>query len=878
MKVGHMKQLIIIFLNLVLVAHAASDSSKTQLATTLSDANQLVVTSEDFRQLYLWNAANQQLELIDPYSAGQRINHSPDGLLLAYKRFEKTNSGRLLQIPVLFDLKTGQKKELTEPSEVCGIPSIARDGKIVFTQGNELLLFNGSRQLLRKFDLGHYANQTPISPDGKRVVFNDAHDQLWLLDLSSGRQTKLTADRVGYFNPVWSPDSGRLVASTLAGELVIWEIASRREIEIGTGESPNWTPDGNWLVFRSIEKNNRLEIIGSEISLIRFDGQERHELTNSRNQLETNPRLSPDGDMLFYTISGESNAFNAKLIWHGNRPELKQIITRPLPELPASQNSASDDTGMLLKTLAPSSVYFEAPYIHQVYDVPDWFNGHSACGATSAMMGLAFYEILPPWPCTASQPTPHTSDYGRYICEIYEFNDYRYDIGGRDPSGRLGYGGFGFIIQRNWADTKGYMAQYVRQHGLGSSVDWSPSFAKAMVDVDHKYPFVLLNSLTSSGHYILVVGYVANKRQLIVNDPYGDKNLGYKNYRGKLAAYDWPGYYNGYSNLNTVHCYIYMREAPDLAVNRFNVPDTLVLGESVFLDTWIHNPGLSSADSAYAGFYWVESIYDQPIHPAQMRTQIEYLAVGDSFRVRGQVTVPDSTYSGLHGLAIWADDQNQMPEMVETNNYVMEQVVVKGYPYLSGNRPMPGQETSDTTPRIVAKFQDIVSGVDYNSLKLFLDGSDVTDSCKVTERLLIFQTIAPLSYGEHTLAAEVTNLTGFTAKTAWQFTITAPAGITVSENRTAPAQPCLWQNYPNPFNQQTTLRYNVPTASRVELQIFDITGRQVRTLIRKYESAGQHQVTWDGLDTHGRPAASGIYFYRLQVGDKQFLRSMVLIK
>jgi flagellar hook assembly protein FlgD len=859
------------------ITHAAAGKQMTQLTSTTSQANQVLVTSENFRELYGWNTATQQLELIDPNCAGQQINFSADGRLLAFKRFQKAGN-QLWQVPVLFDVQSGQKIDLTEPVDAAGVPSISEDGRIVVTIGNELHVFNRNRQRLRKYNLGYYANLTPISPDGKIVVFNDLSDQLWLIELESGARTKLTADRVGYFNPVWSPDSRRLAASTLAGELVIWEIALRRELELGPGESPNWTPDGNWLIFRSIQKNARLEITHSEISRVRSDGQQRTDLTQTADQLESTPRLTPDGSTLVYEISAEKKMYQIRLNWHGARSEMKLFRQIELPELPSSQNRELNEIESAIKILSPNSVYFDAPYVHQVYDVPDWFDGHSACGATSAIMGLAYYKILPPWPCTASYPTLHTSDYGRYICEIYEFNGFRYAIAGYDASDRLGYGGYGFIIQHDWADTKGYMAQYVRQHGLGSSVDWAPSLAKAMVDVDHQYPFVLLNSLTTSGHYILVVGYVAEKHQLIVNDPYGNKNLGYKNYKGKLAVYDWPGYYNGYSNLNTVHCYIYLRQAPDLAAKPFAFPDTLTLGETAPISTWIHNSGLRPADSVGVGFYWVESITGSPTEPAQTRVMLEQLAVGDSVRIHGEIKIPDSTYSGLHGLAISVDDFHEIPETSESNNYVMAQVVVKGFPYLAGSRPLPNQEISDTTPKIVARFQDIISGIDLNSLKLFLDAANFTDSCSVSDRLLTFQPIAPLAFGEHTVTAQATNLAGFTAQTSWKFSITPPAGIAGNKNQLLPDQPYLWQNYPNPFNQQTILRYNVPQTSRVELDIFDVTGRRVRTLVQQSQPAGQYQVVWDGLEATARPAASGIYFLRLKIGRTERLRSMVLLK
>jgi len=202
------------------------------------------------------------------------------------------------------------------------------------------------------------------------------------------------------------------------------------------------------------------------------------------------------------------------------------------------------------------------PYIHQVYDTPDWFNGHWACGATSAMMAIAYYGILPYWDCTVSVPYPHVSHWGRYICEIYTYNNYTYNIGSADPSGNIAYGGYGYITQNDWEDTKGHMAEYFTKHGLSSYVDWSPTWAELKAEIDAGHPVVLLTSLTSAGHYVLAVGYYTGQYSVIVHDPYGDKNQGYMNYNGAYVTYDWPGYNYGNANLNTVHCFIYARGNP----------------------------------------------------------------------------------------------------------------------------------------------------------------------------------------------------------------------------------------------------------------------------------------------------------------------------
>jgi hypothetical protein len=202
------------------------------------------------------------------------------------------------------------------------------------------------------------------------------------------------------------------------------------------------------------------------------------------------------------------------------------------------------------------------PYIHQVYDTPNAFNGNSACGVSAALMAITYYnpyyKILPAHPVTVNVPSKHTSQYGWYACYAYT-KGRTFNIYSKDPSGKSFAGGYGYITQKNWENTKTHMAEYIRYHGRSSSVDWSPNWSKLKTDINKNHPFVVLTSLTSSGHYITAIGYMKKQHTAIFNDPYGNKNKGYKNYKGALSYYDWPGYNNGYKNLNTVHCFIYCR-------------------------------------------------------------------------------------------------------------------------------------------------------------------------------------------------------------------------------------------------------------------------------------------------------------------------------
>jgi len=86
------------------------------------------------------------------------------------------------------------------------------------------------------------------------------------------------------------------------------------------------------------------------------------------------------------------------------------------------------------------------------------------------------------------------------------------------------------------------------------------------------------------------------------------------------------------------------------------------------------------------------------------------------------------------------------------------------------------------------------------------------------------------------------------------------------------------QNYPNPFNAATTIEFSLPSELNVELVIYDILGRNVRTLVSGRLEAGAHDVTWDSVDNTGEGTPSGVYFYILRAGDQVMTKKMILIK
>lgn len=88
----------------------------------------------------------------------------------------------------------------------------------------------------------------------------------------------------------------------------------------------------------------------------------------------------------------------------------------------------------------------------------------------------------------------------------------------------------------------------------------------------------------------------------------------------------------------------------------------------------------------------------------------------------------------------------------------------------------------------------------------------------------------------------------------------------------------LAQNYPNPFNPTTNIRFSLPSDQRVTLQVFDITGSLVKTILDETLRSGNAEATWDGTNSSGAKVASGMYLYRLRAGNVVMTKKMVMMK
>ena len=100
----------------------------------------------------------------------------------------------------------------------------------------------------------------------------------------------------------------------------------------------------------------------------------------------------------------------------------------------------------------------------------------------------------------------------------------------------------------------------------------------------------------------------------------------------------------------------------------------------------------------------------------------------------------------------------------------------------------------------------------------------------------------------------------------------------IDEQTALPEATELSQNYPNPFNANTVIEYSLKSQSEVHLSIYNILGEQVTELVNETQQPGIYRAIWNGRDNGGNEVAGGVYFYRLNTGDKTISKRMIYLK
>jgi hypothetical protein len=782
---------------------SAAEGSEQTFSSPRSSSAGILFSDRLAHGLFLFSGSSVETISRMPGS-GMYYSISPDGRFVGYK--EVRADGK--QSAIVHDLQQKTTEVVQLPATRVGQISFADNGSIAFTEGDQLVVISaGTKQ---RYDLGTYANIAPISPDGRYVVYNDTEDQLILLELKSSVRRQITNNDGSYALPQWSPDGSQIVYSRLSGSLYVYSLQANSTVLLGEGASPSWV-NNSTLVFVHTQIE-RQSVVASDLWMINSNGTERRQLTFTQDRDETDPFYDHRTRSVVYADSRRSGLYSRTMsdglqlsseqhVLSGDRsflvqPRLNRSMVPPTP-------------------VTPAAAYFAMPYVHQVWDTPDWYNGHWACGATSSIMVIAYYNIVPVWNvwCSASGSSPaHYSPYGKYICEKYTYREISYSYTAEDPNGTSSAGGFGFMWTGSYSPYSRTVDYYVSHGMTAQRFDSSASFFSTVIaNVDSGYPFTLCNGLTTAGHIIVVNGYDVNNRTLIVNDPYGNKNTGvYPSLNGKGVKYDWVGYNNGYRNLNRIYWGVSVR------YQQMARADSLVDDAHLNKGFYLHTAAPSSLTQWYdkrtggyqnGHFWWTRTktsdtcyaLWTPDLAKEGLYDVSAYIPYSDATKARYRITASDSVYS----------------------------VVVN-------QKPVKNSWLSLGT----FSFAKGTGG----SVRLG-DGSDTT------KQGLVFDAVK------------------------WTYVGERPLSVTTISSQ--PASFILQQNFPNPFNPETMIEFTLPQRSMAVLSITDLLGKETARIADGELEAGTHRYRLTAAE-YG--LASGVYFYTLRAGAVSQTKRMIILK
>jgi hypothetical protein len=508
----------------------------------------IIVTNEYESAVYL--ISGNELELLfEAPGCGRSISLSPDGSKIGFKLIDELTG---LQAPAYYDLKSRSLIKLNEPVKKCGQVDFDSEGNIYYTIGKQLVKKGNNGN--EKFDIGTYSNLTPVSHDGRYVIVNKV-DQLYKYDLLNESTIKLTDDKNGYYNSSWSPDGKFIAFQSVNANVYVLEIETGDVRNVGKGENPRWSANSNEIIYfnKEIDFNQHI-LLSSEIFSFNVSTNTHTQITDTPDEHEMNPSFNSSGAILYdtfgekkiKTIAGPGKINNASTLF----------------ELTKSLNVNNYNSSQRLSKIAKTNDLEDWVHIHQVFDTRDsgpWTNnpvngrhqGYLCCGATTAMEAIASYRILPPKPISTYG---HTSEYGVYISDEYEYDGHVY-TGFTTSGSRPGFmtGAHGYMWNAGGSPSSN-ATQFLRNHGINAQRYDNPSWSQVKAEIDAGYPYVLCTTSLTDGHIVLGIGQYGDGQTLYCNDPYGDKNAG--NYggihNGRNAVYDWGDENTGHIKITPV--------------------------------------------------------------------------------------------------------------------------------------------------------------------------------------------------------------------------------------------------------------------------------------------------------------------------------------
>ena len=211
-------------------------------------------------------------------------------------------------------------------------------------------------------------------------------------------------------------------------------------------------------------------------------------------------------------------------------------------------------------------------------------------------------------------------------------------------------------------------------------------------------------------------------------------------------------------------------------------------------------------------------------------------------------------------------------ETYTQDNVVIEEDLVTTVDFQMQNLYLPplNLEASFSAPNVILGWETPAASVGFTGYKVYRDGDMISEINNISATLYVDPSVPP---GIHTYYLTAIYGTHESIPSNEEVVEVTDAGVVLPADRTA-----LKGNVPNPFNPTTAISFSLETPGNVTLEIFNVKGEKVRTLVNEHFDAASHSIVWNGKDDLGRTSASGVYFYKMRTGSFTSTKKMLLMK
>ena len=538
------------------------------LCTPMESANGIIATNNRYSEIYVLKN-NELTPILKANNCGLYTNLSKDGRLLGFKSFNENDE----QAPAVLDVTSGMVMLLEDYIHQCGQPSFADDGTIAYTMGNNLIIRNGESR--KVFDLGFYTNIANISPDGSQVAYSNIDGRMFIINTATG--AKENVDIVDGYQAIWSPDGSKIAVHTANGTLAVQERASKKIHDLGVGESATWANNSEELIFTRIERVNDMEVSGSSIRKINFDGSNEITIVTASDNMPTDAIITTDNKLLVSYRTGLKRGLMKKSLIDGITPmtaSIKEEVVYNIAEddIFGSRLANPCDNPNVKPAITTSAFQQkiganDIPYLSQVYDSPSIGGctryGYVTCAPTSACMYLGYYGLLNK-KATTSRYDGSTKYYAYAIGNTFtnQAGTYTFNLGRYKYCATI-YGAYGYMW--NTGSPQSHIEDFMKLNGCTSTSKTytaSTAWSRFQTESDAGRPYLLCGYWGSSGHVVLgfatnckyrsASGFSQQTGSFVCHDPYGDYNdSSWADGDGYHSTYDWVGYNNGQGNIGS---------------------------------------------------------------------------------------------------------------------------------------------------------------------------------------------------------------------------------------------------------------------------------------------------------------------------------------